>query len=317
MRPRLVCTTQPPAVTLGSATIRVGASRPRDCASASASPPSNSKSDGCKWSVTSAAPDANRNASRTNSSGDFRLLADLAANDSLRDGGGDRDGGLLPAPQPIGLGVVGLGDQLVERGDKRADTLRQLCFQRLLRGLLGRGATGGFGLFADLLGLLMRLLHDLRCFAADRFEILVGPVVHVLEVERHGLHRPAGELFGDTGFANDRGHGGLCANGGSVRAASVQDSSGDGGDFVLRGFDIAEPGRPAIVQPLAECLGDLGRHLRGDPFDERFVRANQGQDQDFGIDRFEHGVESGRVETGEVVDVERGKVEGRGLRIED
>ena len=38
----------------------------------------------------------------------------------------------------------------------------------------------------------MGLLHDLGRFAADRFEVLVGPVVHVLEVERDRLHRPAG-----------------------------------------------------------------------------------------------------------------------------
>ena len=46
---------------------------------------------------------------------DLRLLLQFAANDPLGDRGGDGHGRLLPAPEPIGLGVVDLGDQLVER----------------------------------------------------------------------------------------------------------------------------------------------------------------------------------------------------------
>ena len=53
----------------------------------------------------------------------------------------------------------------------------------------------------------MGLLDDLGGFAADRFEVLVGPIVHVLEVERDRLHRPAGGVFGGRVLANDRGHG--------------------------------------------------------------------------------------------------------------
>ena len=71
---------------------------------------------------------------------------------------------------------------------RSADLLVQAAFGRLL----GGGAAGDFGLPANLLGLLMGLLHDLRGLAADRFKVLIGPVVHVLEVERDRLHRPAG-----------------------------------------------------------------------------------------------------------------------------
>ena len=186
-------------------------------------------------------------------------------------------------------------------------------------GRLFRGdAAGRFGLSADLLGLLMRLLDDLGGFAADRLEILVGPVVHVLEVERDRLHRPAGGFFDDARVANDRGHDcGYAFTSLSTGAAGVEDAGGDGGDFVLSGLDVAEPRRSASVQPLAERLGDLARHLCGDAFDERFVGADQREDQDLGVDALEHGGERGLVEAGEVVEVERGQRSDRRLPVAD
>ena len=54
---------------------------------------------------------------------DLGLLLEFAADDSLGDRGGDGHGRLLPAPQPVGFGVVGFGDELVERGEQRVEPL--------------------------------------------------------------------------------------------------------------------------------------------------------------------------------------------------
>ena len=40
-------------------------------------------------------------------------------------------------------------------------------------------------------------------------------------------------------------------------ASGMEDLGGDGGDFLLGGFDVAEPRRAAVVQPLAKRLGDF------------------------------------------------------------
>ena len=122
-------------------------------------------------------------------------LLQFAANDPLGDRRGDGHRRLLPAAEPIGLGVVQFRDELLERGEQRVEPLGDFSSRMRWAACFGGVAAGDFGLAANLLGLLMGLLHNLRRLAADRFQVLVRPAVHVVEVERDRLHRPAGRCF--------------------------------------------------------------------------------------------------------------------------
>ncbi len=167
MRPSNVSTTQPPPETFASAMMCVGASRPSDSASAGRGAEQfvvgriqpERYVDGTRGEPQRFADQLERN---------LGLLADFAADDPLGDGRGDRDGRLLPAPQPICLGVVGLSDELVERGNERGDASGELLVQRALGGLLRGDVARRFRLPAELLGLLVRLLHDFGGLAANR-----------------------------------------------------------------------------------------------------------------------------------------------------
>ena len=83
-------------------------------------------------------------------------------------------------------------------------------------------------------------------------------------------------------------------------------SSGDGGDFLLSGFDVAEPRRAESMQPLAKCLGDLraafASVIRSTSSSLAPTSARTSTSASTDV---QHGGERRLVEAREVVEVER------------